>query len=195
MKFLCDNCKAKYQISDDKVAGKTVRMKCRKCGHQIEVKSEVTETSVSLPPPGDPSREMGRFGLVWQLRLCRAGFTTSVAEAGLVELARSIRQADSADRAMGQMAEAELALYARNWTLASESARAAVEFSHTRHQPFREVMALLILRAAERAQGHKKEVQRLGDEAFRLARTIGWDPPEQFGGRRDLLRLWRFPAR
>ena len=33
MKFLCDNCKAKYQIGDEKVAGKTVRMKCRRCGH------------------------------------------------------------------------------------------------------------------------------------------------------------------
>ncbi len=51
MKFLCDNCKAKYQISDDKVAGKTVRMKCRKCGHQIEVRAAVTETSVSVAPP------------------------------------------------------------------------------------------------------------------------------------------------
>ncbi len=51
MKFLCDNCKAKYQISDDKVAGKTVRMKCRKCGHQIEVRAAVTETSVSVGPP------------------------------------------------------------------------------------------------------------------------------------------------
>jgi predicted Zn finger-like uncharacterized protein len=51
MKFLCDNCKAKYQISDEKVAGKTVRMKCRKCGHQIEVRAEVTETSVATNPP------------------------------------------------------------------------------------------------------------------------------------------------
>lgn len=53
MKFLCDNCKAKYQIADEKVAGKTVRMKCRKCGHLIEVKAAVTETSVakSVPPP------------------------------------------------------------------------------------------------------------------------------------------------
>jgi predicted Zn finger-like uncharacterized protein len=51
LKFLCDNCKAKYQISDDKVAGKTVRMKCRKCGHQIEVRAAVTETSVSVAPP------------------------------------------------------------------------------------------------------------------------------------------------
>jgi predicted Zn finger-like uncharacterized protein len=51
VKFLCDNCKAKYQIADEKVAGKTVRMKCRKCGHQIEVRAEVTETSVSGGAP------------------------------------------------------------------------------------------------------------------------------------------------
>lgn len=51
MKFLCDQCKAKYQIADEKVAGRTVRMKCRKCGHMIEVRAEVTESSVSRFPP------------------------------------------------------------------------------------------------------------------------------------------------
>jgi len=51
VKFLCEQCKAKYQISDDKVAGKTVRMKCRKCGHMIEVRAEVTESSVSRGMP------------------------------------------------------------------------------------------------------------------------------------------------
>lgn len=55
MKFLCDNCKAKYQIADEKVAGKTVRMKCRKCGHQIEVRAAVTETSVSAQAPRPPA--------------------------------------------------------------------------------------------------------------------------------------------
>lgn len=53
MKFLCDNCKTKYRIADEKAAGKTIRMKCQKCGHQIEVRAEVTETSVStstMPP-------------------------------------------------------------------------------------------------------------------------------------------------
>jgi predicted Zn finger-like uncharacterized protein len=54
MKFLCDNCKAKYQIADEKVAGKTVRMKCRKCGHQIEVRAAVTETSAAAQPPRPP---------------------------------------------------------------------------------------------------------------------------------------------
>ncbi len=38
MRFSCENCQAKYQVADEKVAGKTIRMKCRKCGHAIEVK-------------------------------------------------------------------------------------------------------------------------------------------------------------
>ena len=51
MKFFCEQCKAKYQIADERVAGKTVRMKCRKCGHLVEVRATVTESSVSVPPP------------------------------------------------------------------------------------------------------------------------------------------------
>jgi predicted Zn finger-like uncharacterized protein len=61
MRFLCEQCKAKYQIADEKVAGKTVRMKCRKCGHLIEVKAEVTETSVAskAPAPDDDATRVG----------------------------------------------------------------------------------------------------------------------------------------
>jgi predicted Zn finger-like uncharacterized protein len=58
VKFLCEQCKAKYQIADEKVAGKTVRMKCRKCGHLIEVRAAVTETSTAAPPP-HPERQSG----------------------------------------------------------------------------------------------------------------------------------------
>jgi predicted Zn finger-like uncharacterized protein len=54
LKFLCENCKAKYQIGDEKVAGKTVRMKCRRCGHLIEVSASVTETSVARAPDAPP---------------------------------------------------------------------------------------------------------------------------------------------
>jgi len=53
VKFLCEQCKAKYQIADEKAVGKTVRMKCRKCGHLIEVRAAVTETSVSSALPRD----------------------------------------------------------------------------------------------------------------------------------------------
>jgi predicted Zn finger-like uncharacterized protein len=62
VKFLCDQCKAKYQIADEKVAGRTVRMKCRKCGHMIEVRAEVTESSVSRFPPAAPEGEREQKG-------------------------------------------------------------------------------------------------------------------------------------
>lgn len=41
MKFLCPSCKAKYQIADEKVIGRTVKMKCRQCGHVIEINEAV----------------------------------------------------------------------------------------------------------------------------------------------------------
>jgi predicted Zn finger-like uncharacterized protein len=67
MRFLCEQCKAKYQIADEKVAGKTVRMKCRKCGHLIEVKAEVTETSVASKAPqpqaDEPIEDPTRIGM------------------------------------------------------------------------------------------------------------------------------------
>lgn len=67
MKFLCPSCKAKYQIADEKVAGRSVRMKCRKCGFMIQVSSasaspgsldseppEVSDAESSAPPPPPP---------------------------------------------------------------------------------------------------------------------------------------------
>lgn len=41
MKFLCPNCKAKYQIADEKVAGRTLRMDCRRCGNNITIRADM----------------------------------------------------------------------------------------------------------------------------------------------------------
>ncbi|MEM9194454.1 MAG: GYF domain-containing protein [Myxococcota bacterium] len=49
MKFLCGNCKAKYQIADEKIAGRTLRMKCRRCSHDIIIKG-----------PGSKASEVGK---------------------------------------------------------------------------------------------------------------------------------------
>jgi predicted Zn finger-like uncharacterized protein len=49
MKFLCPSCKAKYQIADEKVSGRSVRMKCRKCGFVIPI-SEVPPAPPSIVP-------------------------------------------------------------------------------------------------------------------------------------------------
>ena len=53
MKFLCPSCKAKYQIADEKVAGRSVRMKCRKCGYMIQISKAVTDGSVARKLPAD----------------------------------------------------------------------------------------------------------------------------------------------
>ncbi len=51
MKFLCGNCKAKYQIADEKIAGRTLRMKCRRCGHDIIIKGARGEAGTGSQPP------------------------------------------------------------------------------------------------------------------------------------------------
>jgi predicted Zn finger-like uncharacterized protein len=53
MKFLCGNCKAKYQIADEKASGKTLRMKCRRCGHDILIDGH--NVASSSPPPAAPA--------------------------------------------------------------------------------------------------------------------------------------------
>ena len=54
MRFNCQKCSAKYQIADEKVANKMVRMKCRKCDELIQVKAELGPTGVAAihVPPG-----------------------------------------------------------------------------------------------------------------------------------------------
>ncbi|MGE0788867.1 MAG: AgmX/PglI C-terminal domain-containing protein [Sandaracinaceae bacterium] len=49
MKFLCPNCKAKYQISDEKIAGRTLKMDCRRCNHPIVIRGTVQPSSSSRP--------------------------------------------------------------------------------------------------------------------------------------------------
>lgn len=57
MKFLCPSCKAKYQIADEKVAGRSVRMKCRKCGFMIQVSTAGGSGDVSASEPPAADRE------------------------------------------------------------------------------------------------------------------------------------------
>lgn len=56
MKFLCDNCKAKYQIPDEKIAGRTLRMKCRKCSHEILIKGPKSGSSAGSKAAPRPRR-------------------------------------------------------------------------------------------------------------------------------------------
>lgn len=57
MKFLCPNCKAKYQISDEKIAGRTLKMDCRRCSHPIVIRGEtdVEEARAPSRPASQPA--------------------------------------------------------------------------------------------------------------------------------------------
>ncbi len=60
MKITCQSCQAKYTIADEKVAGKTVKIKCKKCGATIVVHGN--EGAGAAPPPAaapDPSVGQG----------------------------------------------------------------------------------------------------------------------------------------
>jgi predicted Zn finger-like uncharacterized protein len=55
MKITCQSCQAKYTIADEKVLGKTVKIRCKKCASTIVVNgndpSAVTMESVQPEPP------------------------------------------------------------------------------------------------------------------------------------------------
>jgi predicted Zn finger-like uncharacterized protein len=51
MRFVCDSCRAQYMISDDKVGAKGVKVRCKKCGHNIVVRS----SGAASPKEAEPS--------------------------------------------------------------------------------------------------------------------------------------------
>lgn len=53
MKFYCDSCNAKYLINDEKVAGKILKIKCKKCQHIIIVR-EPAELAASRATGSSP---------------------------------------------------------------------------------------------------------------------------------------------
>lgn len=49
MQFVCDRCKAKYDIDEARLRGKSVKIRCRACGNILEVRDP------NLPPGSVPS--------------------------------------------------------------------------------------------------------------------------------------------
>src|SRR3954468_15376039 len=60
MKFLCPNCKAKYQIGPEKLVGRRIaKIRCRKCDYRIQIapragseEYDITASANSLAPTG-----------------------------------------------------------------------------------------------------------------------------------------------
>ena len=60
MKVVCDACQAKYQIPDERVAGRKLKIRCRKCGNAIvgyvrreDIESRGVPEEAFVTMPGD----------------------------------------------------------------------------------------------------------------------------------------------
>jgi predicted Zn finger-like uncharacterized protein len=56
MRFVCDRCKSKYSISDEKVRGKILKIRCKRCGNVVEVRDPASRapTAAASAPPQTP---------------------------------------------------------------------------------------------------------------------------------------------
>jgi predicted Zn finger-like uncharacterized protein len=62
MKITCQSCQSKYTVSDDKVQGKTVKIKCRKCGATIVVNSSGATTGGDAAPASQSGAQQATEG-------------------------------------------------------------------------------------------------------------------------------------
>ena len=51
MKFVCDSCNARYRIDDARVEGKALKIRCKRCGHLIDVRAPRAPREPSAAPP------------------------------------------------------------------------------------------------------------------------------------------------
>ncbi|MFN7922133.1 MAG: serine/threonine-protein kinase [Bryobacteraceae bacterium] len=87
-------------------------------------------------------------------------------------------------------AVATLELATGDWGSAKASAIRVYEESQEILARTFTLQSALVLRASERKLGNAAESAKWTAHSLDLARKLGFDPPEQFGGRQDLLRLW-----
>jgi len=60
MKISCPSCQSKYTIADEKVQGRSVKVRCRKCGETIHVTAAgATLDSSGAAPTADAASDMG----------------------------------------------------------------------------------------------------------------------------------------
>ena len=55
MKFLCDSCKTRYSIGDDRVRGKILKIRCKNCANVITVREGMTADDLAEPNRGRPT--------------------------------------------------------------------------------------------------------------------------------------------
>src|SRR5712671_6948060 len=62
MQFSCESCKANLQIADDKVRGKRLIVRCKRCGVQIRIVDPALSAPASGGTPAGPARPTAGAG-------------------------------------------------------------------------------------------------------------------------------------
>jgi len=128
-----------------------------------------------------------------RLQACASRFNTAVLRQQLAwfEAQPARVQAEQPSMISRQLAGGgETALYLRDWRTAKRYAERGIEAALAGGLSVYELDNLLVLRAAHRGLGDAAEVDQLSKRVLQLAAQVGFNPPERFGGRQDLLRLW-----
>src|SRR5579883_577576 len=53
MKITCQSCQSKYNVADEKVQGKTVKIRCKKCGATLVITADGVQTSGGAGAPAE----------------------------------------------------------------------------------------------------------------------------------------------
>ena len=101
MKFLCGSCRTKYQISDEKVRGKILTIRCKKCGAKILVRESLARdagggTAVAPVAEEERTAEATQSAQAQQSsgRVARMGGSAALASAYDVAMGGGASQAD-----------------------------------------------------------------------------------------------------
>ncbi len=71
MKIICDNCRTKYSIADEKVKGKVFKIRCKKCQNIIVVHGNKAESEGQQPDAPAAEQDEGKETPVWHLVIGR----------------------------------------------------------------------------------------------------------------------------
>ena len=69
MKITCQSCQSKYNVADEKVQGKIVKIRCRKCGATIVVQGNTANGSAAAVGPASPAAVSEADGAQWHVNI------------------------------------------------------------------------------------------------------------------------------
>jgi tetratricopeptide (TPR) repeat protein len=143
-------------------------------------------TAIAMKPPDEL--------MLRRLQVCAGGFNVSALRQQVAWVEARLAREPVEDLLVVSRLSAgvgEMALHLGDWNAAERHAKRGLEAAAAGRYSECELENLLVLRAASRGLGDAAAVDRLSKRVLQVAAQVGFDPPERFGGRQDLLRLWR----